>query len=96
MGVFSRVTPKRDRQGFFRKKPGGAIELTGRVSNIDLTDGGLNGGRMIDYSFGVNWYMDPTTALKFNYIYSDVKDVGHADILVLRFQFRPIPVPGWR
>ena len=96
MGVFSRVTPKRDHHGFFRKKPGGALELTGRVSNIDLTDGGLNGGQMIDYSLGVNWYMSPTTAVKFNYIYSDVKDGGHANILVLRFQFRPIPVPGWR
>ena len=51
---------------------------------------------MADLSFGVNWYLNPTSTVKFNYIYSDVKDVGHANIFLLRYQFRPLPVPGWR
>lgn len=95
-GVFSKVIPKRDKVGFFNKKPGGALELTGRISNVDLDDGGLNGGQLVDYSFGVNWYLNATSAVKFNYIYSDVKDSGHANVFILRYQFRPVPVPGWR
>ena len=96
MGVFSRVIPKEDSHGLFRKHPGGGLELTGRISNVDLNDGGLNGGQMVDFSFGVNWYINGTSAVKFNYIHSNVKDRGHANILLLRYQFRPLPVPGWR
>jgi phosphate-selective porin OprO/OprP len=96
LGVFSRVLPKDESQGIFRKHPGGGLELTGRISNVDLNDGGVNGGKMTDLSFGVNWYLSATSAVKFNYIHSTVKDRGHANILVLRYQFRPLPVPGWR
>ena len=96
LGVFSRVIPKQESRGLFKKKPGGGLELTGRISNVDLDDGGINGGRMVDYSFGVNWYLSGTSAVKFNYIHSNVKDRGHANIFVLRYQFRPLPVPGWR
>ena len=96
MGVFSRVIPKQDSRGLFRKKPGGGLELTGRISNVDLDEGGVNGGQMVDLSFGVNWYMSATSAVKLNYIRSTVKDHGHANIVLLRYQFRPLPVPGWR
>jgi len=96
LGVFSKVIPKHEKVGLFNKKPGGALELTGRISNVDLDDGGLNGGQLLDYSFGVNWYLNATSAVKFNYIYSNVKDNGHANVLLLRYQFRPVPVPGWR
>ncbi len=96
LGVFSRVIPKEESRGLFRKRPGGGLELTGRVSNVDLNDGGIAGGKMVDYSFGVNWYLSGTSAVKFNYIHSVVKDNGHANIFVLRYQFRPLPVPGWR
>jgi phosphate-selective porin OprO/OprP len=96
LGVFSKVIPSHPQEGLFHKKPGGALELTGRISNVDLDDQGLNGGQMVDYSFGVNWYLNATSAVKFNYIYSDVKDQGRANILVLRYQYRPVPVPGWR
>ncbi len=96
MGVFSRVIPKQESRGLFRKKPGGGLELTGRISNVDLVDGSVNGGEMVDFSFGVNWYLSATSAVKFNYINSNVKDRGRANILALRYQFRPLPVPGWR
>ncbi len=96
MGVFSRVIPKQESQGLFRKKPGGGLELTGRISNVDLDDAGINGGQMVDVSFGVNWYLSATSAVKFNYINSNVKDRGRANIFLLRYQFRPLPVPGWK
>jgi phosphate-selective porin OprO/OprP len=96
LGVFSRVIPKEESRGLFKKRPGGGLELTGRISNVDLNDGGINGGQMVDVSFGVNWYLSATSAVKFNYIHSTVKDHGHANIVLLRYQFRPLPVPGWR
>ena len=51
---------------------------------------------MVDVSFGVNWYLSSTSALKFNYINSNVQDRGRANIFSMRYQFRPLPVPGWR
>ncbi len=99
LAVFSRVAPKEEhRRGLPFKKggPGGALELTGRISTVDLDDGVVRGGAMTDLSFGVNWYLSSTSLVKLNYIYSDVKDVGKANILLLRYQFRPLPVPGWR
>jgi len=96
LGVFSRVIPKEESRGLFKKKPGGGLELTGRISNVDLNEGGINGGKMVDYSFGVNWYLSGTSAVKLNYIHSVVEDRGHANIVLLRYQFRPLPVPGWR
>jgi len=96
LGVFSRVIPKQESRGLFLKRPGGGLELTGRISNVDLVDGSVNGGKMVDYSLGVNWYLSGTSALKLNYINSNVKDNGRANIVSLRYQFRPLPVPGWR
>jgi phosphate-selective porin OprO/OprP len=96
LGVFSRVMPTRERKALFGKGGGGALELTGRVSYLDLDDRAIEGGRMINLTFGVNWYLTQTSAIRFNYIRSDVKDRGRANILLLRYQFRPLPVPGWR
>jgi phosphate-selective porin OprO/OprP len=96
IGTFSRVRPKDEYHGLFTRRPGGAVELVGRISNVDLDDGGLSGGKMVNLSLGVNWYLSATSAVKFNYIHSDVKEVGRANILVLRYQFRPLPVPGWK
>jgi phosphate-selective porin OprO/OprP len=96
LGVFSRVVPTRERENLFKRGGGGALELTGRVSIIDLDDGPITGGQMTNLTFGANWYLTATSAVRFNYIYSDVKDRGRANIFVLRYQFRPLPVPGWR
>lgn len=51
---------------------------------------------MTDLSVGVNWYLSSTSAIRFNYIHTSVEDRGSGNILVLRYQFRPLPVPGWR
>lgn len=45
----------------------GALELTFRYSNTDLTDGLLEGGEMDIYSLGVNWWFTRSTLLSVNY-----------------------------
>lgn len=98
LGVFSRVQPKQR----FSGKPfrgglfSGAWELTGRISNVDLNDGGVTGGEMLNLSFGVNWYLSATSAIKMNYINSRVDGQGRVNVVTLRYQFRPLPIPGWR
>ncbi|MGD8375729.1 MAG: porin, partial [Acidobacteriota bacterium] len=68
---------------------GGALELTGRVSYVDLNDGPVRGGRMLDAGFGLNWYATRATRLSLNYIRSRVDGVGHANIVLFRYQFNP-------
>ena len=68
---------------------GGAIEIIGRVSGLDLNDGLITGGEIFDVSVGLNWYLSHASRVMANYIYSDVEGVGHAHILLLRYQFNP-------
>ena len=89
---FGRLTPDRRFGGgnpFTGNGDGGALEVTARVSTIDLNDGPVRGGEMTDVSLGLNWYPTAATRLSLNYIYSDVMDVGSANILLLRYQFNP-------
>ena len=81
-GCFDRVSPKKN----LGKGGAGAWELAIRLSHIDLNDKDLNGGAMTDFTFGLNWYLNPATRFSFNYIYSDVIDVGYANIAMVRFQ----------
>jgi phosphate-selective porin OprO/OprP len=37
----------------------GAVELAGRFSHTDLTDGSVQGGRLNILMAGVNWYLNP-------------------------------------
>jgi phosphate-selective porin OprO/OprP len=84
---FSRVTPN----GNFFDSGFGAWELAARWSWIDLTDELVEGGEEDNFTFGVNWYLNPNYRLMFNYIYADVKDRsdaedGSTDIFQMRFQ----------
>ncbi len=79
---FDRVTPRKN----LGKGGAGAWELALRLSNIDLNDQDLNGGAMTDLTVGLNWYLNPATLVRFNYIYSDVLDKGSANIAMVRFQ----------
>jgi len=83
-GVFSRVKPRRD---FRLKQQGwGAWELAARYSCLDLNDAGIAGGEMDDYTFGLNWYLNPNVRMTFNYIHSDVRGAGEADLFGGRVQ----------
>ncbi len=81
--TFSRVTPKNN---FGQNGGFGAIELSLRYSNINLDDDDLQGGKMSSITGGINWYLNPATKVAFNYVYTDVKNLGKANIFQMRFQ----------
>jgi phosphate-selective porin OprO/OprP len=91
--TFGRVEPIRPLRArgnpFTKGSDGGAIELVGRLSGLDLNDGPIQGGRMHDLSLGINWYMTRANRLGMNYIRSRVEDVGYANIILIRYQFNP-------
>jgi phosphate-selective porin OprO/OprP len=45
----------------------GAWEVTARWSDVDLTDGGLEGGEMEVFSLGLNWWLSPIFNVNLNY-----------------------------
>jgi phosphate-selective porin OprO and OprP len=60
----------------------GAWELAVRYDWLDLTDSGINGGELSEYTFGLNWYLNANMKVQANYIRA------HRDI--------PAPnVSGW-
>lgn len=79
---------------FDRQKPGtmfgrdgtGALELAVQVSNLDLNDAGLAGGRQDDLTLAFNWYLNPATRFMFNLERADVDGVGDADFVLVRWQ----------
>jgi phosphate-selective porin OprO/OprP len=73
----------------FRKGNYGSLEVVGRLSTIDLNDGLVEGGQLSDFSAALNWYLNPTTSVRLNYIYASPKNQGSANIFILRFQYRP-------
>jgi len=81
--AFGRVSPKKN---FGKEGGAGAFELTARYSNIDLDDTDIEGGYVSNLSFGLNWYLNPVTRFMINYIFTNIKDTGNADILMVRFQ----------
>ncbi len=69
----------------------GAVEILARYSNVDLISDGIDGGRMNNYTVGVNWYLNPMTRIMLNYTHSSVEhrggpELGNADVLGVRFQ----------
>jgi phosphate-selective porin OprO/OprP len=69
----------------------GAWELAARFSNIVLNDENIRGNNMTDFTFGLNWYLNKYTRMKFNYIRAFLQDteVGNSltDIWGGRFDF---------
>jgi len=90
-GLFDRVRPTKKYAGGnpFKKKNGGAWELAGRISNIDLTDGLVEGGELTDFSASLSWYPNATSRIELNYIYASPRNKGSANIFLLRLQFQP-------
>lgn len=70
-GIFNRVEPF---EPFFRAGRGkptglGAWQLAFRIDELDLTDQNIQGGRLTDLTFGLNWYLNPYTRIYFNYVH---------------------------
>ena len=90
------MRPYNKRSGLFRPVPvakpvssggWGAVELSGRISNIDLNEGGVNGGDMDIYSLGLNWWLSTSASFGINYrhtVLDDNNGTGHADGLMTR------------
>ncbi len=79
----------------FRLRQGGwgAWELGLRYSYLDLNGADIKGGRVRNFTAGVNWYQKQKIRVMFNYINAHVKDRAsplieneRADIFQLRFQ----------
>jgi phosphate-selective porin OprO/OprP len=64
-GTFGRLRPQRD-FGFGANEGWGALELALRASYTDLTDGGVQGGRLSLLMCGVSWYLSPQLKWMFN------------------------------
>jgi phosphate-selective porin OprO/OprP len=69
----------------------GAWELAARWSYIDLNSKDIQGGRLFDFTAGVNWYLNSYAKVQFNYIRADLTNAsfgsGIANIYGLRAQF---------
>jgi phosphate-selective porin OprO/OprP len=83
---FGRVRPLRN---FSLQDDGvspGAWEVALRYSHLDLDDGGVNGGELDDVTVGLNWYLNPVTRIMWNYVHSELEDVGDVGVFQMRFQ----------
>jgi phosphate-selective porin OprO/OprP len=80
-GVFDRVRPIANFLDGW-----GAWEFKARYSFLDLSNGGFAGGTISDLTFGVNWYLNPNMRVMFDYIYTDLEDLGNAWAVAVRFQ----------
>jgi phosphate-selective porin OprO/OprP len=71
-GTIDRVIPKSNLTfAGTNCNPGlGAWEVAGRWSWLDLNDNAIQGGTIVDYTAGVNWYWNPYTKMVFNYVHS--------------------------
>jgi len=68
--IFGRLEPE---QPFRMSGAGyGALELAARVSVLDLSDGGVRGGRMVSFTFGPTWTLNRFWRVLAGYVYADV------------------------
>jgi phosphate-selective porin OprO/OprP len=70
----------------YGKEGWGAVELAARLSQLDLTDEGVDGGKMRDVIVGVNWLLTNNIKVMVDGVRSHVDDVGTANMLQLWFQ----------
>jgi len=72
-GIFDRVKPLHN----FREDDGwGAWEVATRYSHLDLGDGSFRGGRLRELTLGLNWYLNPSVRVMWNYGYANSTHSG--------------------
>ena len=82
--AFSRVKPKNNYS--YGGGPG-AWEVKARLSELDLNDGNVTGGKLNDITAGLNWYLNPNTRIMWDWVHADRDNIGQADMLMMRLQF---------
>jgi phosphate-selective porin OprO/OprP len=87
--IFRRVDPDVD---FHPLRGGrGAVEVAGRLSWLDLSDRGLDGGRMWTSALGATWTWNRWVRIQAGYVFahvSDRPDASFAHILQTRLELR--------
>jgi phosphate-selective porin OprO/OprP len=78
---------------FFRTTPGGATgigawEIAARYSSITLNDENIQGNNLTDFTIGLNWYLNPYTRAKFNYVRAFLEDTRRGNSLTDAFGIR--------
>ena len=89
-GTIDRVIPKTNfgsTEGKGRSGAG-AWEVAARFSWLDLTDNGVKGGQIQDYTGGINWYWNPYTKMVFNYVHATAQASGAAQTQTDMFGIR--------
>ena len=91
-GAFDRVYPY---ENFFRVRTDegiqtgrGAWEIAARWSVIDLDDANIQGGTLHDLTLGLNWYLNPYTRVKWEYIRAQLDRAPVGDSLAHIFGMR--------
>jgi phosphate-selective porin OprO/OprP len=79
-GVFGRVVP---RHNYHWKKccdyfSCGAWQVGARFSYLNLNDKEIQGGKVYDWTVGLNWYLNPNMKVQFNYIVENRDQPGVA------------------
>jgi phosphate-selective porin OprO/OprP len=68
----------------------GAWEVASRISWADLDSRNIQGGRLVDYTAGLNWYLHANVKLQFNYIHAwldnPIYGRSNTDIFISRLQ----------
>ena len=83
-GQFRGIKPKRNFN--IRQKGMGAWEVAVRYSSLDLNHGPVSGGRLNDFTAGLNWYLNPNARAMWNYIRANRDTIGKADVFQMRLQ----------
>jgi phosphate-selective porin OprO/OprP len=94
MAIFNRVTPfesffaARTKDGIRRGR--GAWQAVFRIDDLNLNNGNIQGGRLVDLSFGVNWHLNPYSKIYFNYVHAMLnrdEPNSYGDLFGMRAQF---------
>ncbi|MGQ0615343.1 MAG: OprO/OprP family phosphate-selective porin [Planctomycetaceae bacterium] len=82
--TFGRARPKSD----FRGGAGGwgAWEVAIRLTDLDLDDGAILGGGLLDWVFGIRWHLNASTRVLFDVVFADVERSGKLTAFQMRFQ----------
>ena len=85
-GAFARLKPH-ENFGWGEGSGWGAFQVAARLSQLNLTSGDIQGGRLQDVTLGLNWYLNPVVRVMFNYVYGDRMDsAGSENVYQMRFQ----------